>query len=87
MENSVDLESLENSDVVCAKLINPLEALNLPVYNLNEIEKERVSHGMPISNDRFENLHVVILVYGGRIYAIGIIKDNQILVKKVFEVL
>ncbi len=87
VENSVNLEELEDINDVCNNLINPLDVLNLPVYNLNDIEKERVSHGMPLANNKFENLHVVILVYGGRIYAIGIIKDNQILVKKVFEVL
>ncbi len=87
VENSVNLEESEDINDVCNNLINPLDVLNLPVYNLNDIEKERVSHGMPLANNKFENLHVVILVYGGRIYAIGIIKDNQILVKKVFEVL
>ncbi len=87
VENSVNLEELEDINDVCNNLINPLDVLNLPVYNLNDIEKEQVSHGMPLANNKFENLHVVILVYGGRIYAIGIIKDNQILVKKVFEVL
>ena len=30
---------------------------------------------------------IVFLIYSGKIYAIGMVKDNKIFVKKVFEVL
>ena len=68
-------------------LVNPLDVLSLPKVELNDIEKERVNHGMAIYNRGFKNSDIVILVYGGRIHAIGMVKENQILVKKVFEVL
>ncbi len=76
----------ENSDVM-TNLVNPLDVLSLPKVELNDIEKERVNHGMAIYNRGFKNSDIVILVYGGRIHAIGMVKENQILVKKVFEVL
>ena len=42
---------------------------------------------MAIYNKGLKNSDVVILVYGGRIHAIGMVEENKILVKKVFEVL
>ena len=86
-ETSTPLEYFKEFSDVENKLINPLDVLPLPQVKLNDIEKERVNHGMPIYNRGFKNSDIVILVYGGRIHAIGMVKDNQILVKKVFEVL
>lgn len=86
-ETSTSLEYFKEFSDVENKLINPLDVLPLPQVKLNDIEKERVNHGMPIYNRGFKNSDIVILVYGGRIHAIGMVKDNQILVKKVFEVL
>ncbi len=86
-ENSTPLEDFKELPDVENKMINPLDVLPLPQVKLNDIEKERVNHGMPIYNKGFKNSDIVILVYGGRIHAIGMVKDNQILVKKVFEVL
>ena len=86
-ENSTPLEDFKEFSDVENKLINPLDVLPLPQVKLNDIENERVNHGMPIYNSGFKNSDIVILVYGGRIHAIGMVKDNQILVKKVFEVL
>lgn len=86
-ENSTPLEDFKEFSDVENKLINPLDVLPLPQVKLNDVEKERVNHGMPIYNRGFKNSDIVILVYGGRIHAIGMVKDNQILVKKVFEVL
>lgn len=86
-ETSTSLEYFKEFSDVENKLINPLDVLPLQQVKLNDIEKERVNHGMPIYNRGFKNSDIVILVYGGRIHAIGMVKDNQILVKKVFEVL
>lgn len=86
-EHSIPLENFGEVSDVRNKLINPIDVLPLSKVELNDIEKERVNHGMAIYNRGFKNSDVVILVYGGRIHAIGMVKDNQILVKKVFEVL
>lgn len=86
-EHSIPLENFGEVSDVRNKLINPIDVLPLSKVELNDVEKERVNHGMAIYNRGFKNSDVVILVYGGRIHAIGMVKDNQILVKKVFEVL
>lgn len=86
-EYSIPLENFSEISDVMANLVNPLDVLSLPKVELNDIEKERVNHGMAIYNKGFKNSDIVILVYGGRIHAIGMVKENQILVKKVFEVL
>ena len=81
---AINLDEFETlSDVECS-LINPLEVMNLPQYLLNDKERERVSHGMSLNNKNFKNSDIVFLVYGGKIYAIGKVEDNRILVKKVF---
>lgn len=86
-EYSIPLENFSEISDVMTNLVNPLDVLSLPMVILNDIEKERVNHGMAIYNKGFKNSDIVILVYGGRIHAIGMVKENQILVKKVFEVL
>lgn len=86
-EYSIPLEKFSEISDVMTNLVNPLDVLSLPKVELNDIEKERVNHGMAIYNKGFKNSDIVILVYGGRIHAIGMVKENQILVKKVFEVL
>lgn len=86
-EYSIPLENFNEISDVMTNLVNPLDVLSLPKVELNDIEKERVNHGMAIYNKGFKNSDIVILVYGGRIHAIGMVKENQILVKKVFEVL
>lgn len=87
VNTSVNLDALETFEDVKNHLINPLDVLDLPKYELNESEKEKVSHGMPLQNKNFGDSDIVFLVYGGKIYAVGLVKDNKILVKKVFEVL
>lgn len=86
-EHSIPLENFGEFSDVRNKLVNPIDVLPLSKVELNDVEKERVNHGMAIYNRGFKNSDVVILVYGGRIHAIGMVEDNQILVKKVFEVL
>ena len=36
------------------------------------------------NNNTGENLSIVILIYGGKIYAVGEVEQNKVLVKKVF---
>lgn len=85
IENSVPLENLKTKDEVINKLIMPSDILDLPVIELSEEERERVSHGMSIANPLPDkNLHIVILIYSGKIYAVGQVELNKIIVKKVF---
>lgn len=86
-KNSTKLEDIKTLENVENLLINPVEVLDYPKINLTDIEKEKVSHGMSIANNSGQNSGVVILVYGGKIYAIGIAQESKISIKKVFEVL
>ena len=87
VNSAIKLEDLTEVSQIIENLINPLDMLNIPIHNLSENERERVSHGMSICNSDFPDSDIVILSYGGRIYAIGKVEQNKILVKKVFEVL
>lgn len=85
IRTSVKLEEIKTIEDVDKNLINPLDVLSQMKYQLNEEEKERIIHGMPIKN-RFKNYEkVVFFVYGGRMYGIGYVEENIIKVKKVFE--
>ena len=87
VNTAIKLEDLTEVSQIVENLINPLDMLNIPIHNLSENERVRVSHGMSICNSDFPDSDIVILSYGGRIYAIGKVEQNKILVKKVFEVL
>lgn len=87
VNTAIKLEDLTEVSQIVENLINPLDMLNIPIHNLSENEREKVSHGMSICNSDFPDSDIVILSYGGRIYAIGKVEQNKILVKKVFEVL
>ena len=87
VNTTIKLEDLTEVSQIVENLINPLDMFNIPIHNLSENEREKVSHGMSICNSDFPDSDIVILSYGGRIYAIGKVEQNKILVKKVFEVL
>ena len=87
IEQAINLDDLSDMGKVIENLINPVEVLNYPVYNLSDIEKERVSHGGFLQNKCYKTSNIVIFVYGGKIYAIGMVDNEKILVKKVFEVI
>lgn len=87
VNTAIKLEDLTEVSQIVENLINPLDMLSIPIHNLSENEREKVSHGMSICNSDFPDSDIVILSYGGRIYAIGKVEQNKILVKKVFEVL
>ena len=87
VENTVNLEDLSEKDLVCKHLINPLDVLNYPTQELSDSDRQRVSHGMSITNRGFNDSDIVFLLKSGKIYAIGKVEQDKVLVKKVFEVL
>ncbi len=94
IENSIHLEDIKSLKDVEKILINPLDVVPLPKYQLNEEEKEKVSHGMSINYRgdyaNISNIYlppIVFLVCGDKIHAIGMVNEDKIVVKKVFEVL
>lgn len=86
-ENSTRLEDIQTKEDVEKLLVNPIDVLDYPRRVLTDLEREKVSHGMSIPNNTGINSDIVILVYGGKIYAVGITDTDKISTKKVFEVL
>lgn len=82
IENSIKLENIDNFDKVKLNLINPLEFLDYPKYELNEKEREAVSHGNSIKTEG-EN-GIVILISNDEIIAVAENIDGWTRCKKVF---
>ena len=82
VENSIKLEDLATAEDVSKNLINPLEKLNYPVYELSEAECEKVSHGMTLK--AFLEDGIYILTYQGRLTAVAESSDSLIKCLKVF---
>lgn len=96
IDNCVKLENIKTEADVQDRLINPIDVLPQPKYFLNDEEKLRVSHGMPIKylNNRstvqpfnHSTCNIVFLIYSGKIVAVGMKDNNEIKIKKVLEVL
>ena len=97
IEKSIYLEDIKSIEDIENNLINPLDVVPIAQYQLNETEKEKVSHGMsifinphptPLPSLRARaNQEIVFLVCGDKIHAIGMVTEDKIVVKKVFEVL
>lgn len=85
--NSISLDTIKNSEDISSLLINPIDILSFPKYQLNDVEKDRVLHGMCIYPKEKLFSDVVILLYSDKMYAVGKFDENKILVKKVFEVI
>lgn len=86
-ENSTKLEDIQTKEDVENLLVNPIDVLDYPQRVLTDLEREKVSHGMSIPNNTGINSDIVILVYGGKMYAVGIADTDKISTKKVLEVL
>ena len=82
VENSIKLDSIETIEQAKTNLISPLECLNLPVYEVSESEKEKVSHGMKINANL--NDGKAILTYQNNLIAVVEVKQNQAKTLKVF---
>lgn len=87
VDGAINLDDLSDKDLVCKHLINPLEVLSYPTQELSDSDRQRVSHGMSITNRGFNDSDIVFLLKSGKIYAIGKVEQDKVLVKKVFEVL
>lgn len=87
VDKSIPLDKFVEIEDVFSNLINPIDVMNYPQYELNDRAKERVSHGMFLYNEKFRDDDIVFLIYSGKIYAIGRVEQDKILIKKVFEVL
>ena len=77
---------LKNSNSLDEDLIqiNPIEALLIPVYELNDAEYQKIKNGNAISNSRTIESEDILLTKDNKLVSIAKIIDNQIKPKKVF---
>ena len=84
VENCIKLEDIKTQEDVSNNLIDPLQVLSLPKYELNDIENEKVSHGQQLLNKSMKSVDFLILVYNNRIKAVATANEKFIKVIKVF---
>lgn len=82
IEDSIKLEYLQSMEDVEKSLAYPLKYLSYPIYELNEVEKEKVSHGnaIPINKE----CDIFILVYQNKIVAVAKNENKKARILKVF---
>lgn len=79
---------IENSNSLDNKLneINPIEALNLPTFELNEAQLERIKNGNFIEISKKNDSEIILLTKNNKLVSIANIQDNLIKPKKFFGV-
>lgn len=82
VNEAIELNSLDTIEQVEKNLIYPLEYLNYPKYELNETEKEKVSHGMSITIE-FPN-GKILLTENNKLIAVANIENKKAKIAKVF---
>ena len=82
IDKSLYLEELDSIENIQKNLINPIEYLNYPKIELNNIQKEKISHGNPIEIQAQNGIH--ILTQNNKILAVSNIQDRQAKALKVF---
>ena len=82
VNEAIKLDTLETVEQVRQNLIYPLEYLNYPKYELNKIEKEKVSHGMGLEITAQDG--VVVLTHQNEFIAVAKVENNKAKMQKVF---
>ena len=82
IEEALPIEKLNTKESVEKFLINPLSKFNYPQYELSEVEKDKVSHGMSIKINIKDGF--TILKFKDNIAAIALVKNNLANICKVF---
>lgn len=82
VEESIQL----NTEKIQEHLQNPINALSLPIIQVNDSQHVQISHGNPINitNNKIKSGDFLILFYNNAIDAIGIFDGEKVKVKKVF---
>ena len=82
ISEAIRLDTLEVKEQVEENLIYPLEYLDYPKYELNESEKEKVSHGMGININLEDG--ITLLTSNGELSAVANIENKKAKISKVF---
>ena len=83
LERSISLDDLKTKEDVKNNLIYPLEYLDYPRYELNEEERNKISHGISIKIHSHEGEYI-ILTHGGKIAAVTQVQGGKSVLAKVF---
>ena len=84
VNNSIKLEELDTKEKVERNLIDPINYLDYPKYELNDNELEKVSHGMPIKPVQSIPNGTVILTKSEKLISVGEHLSGLIKCSKVF---
>lgn len=82
INDAIKLDTLETKEQVEKNLIYPLEYLNYPKYELNDSEKEKVSHGMGVNVDLEDG--IALLIQQNKLIAVANIENKKAKISKVF---
>lgn len=85
IKNAIPLDGIKSVEDIEKSLINPLDLINLPKFELSEQENKKVLMGQFIhSHNKFIGTDLLVLIYNNKIVAIAQVNENLIKVKKVF---
>lgn len=82
LEGSVNLDNLNNAEDVERKLLYPLDGLNYPCYELTNLERDKISHGMAIMTNEEDGIY--LLTFEGNLVAVGSNDSGKMKCLKVF---
>ena len=82
LKSSIKLEEIENIEKVQNELINPLEYLIYPKFELTEKEKIKVSNGMSVDVDSKDGR--IVLTYNKELVAVADVYGKKAKMLKVF---
>lgn len=87
LKSSIKLEELNTPKDVIAHLLNPADYIDIPKQELNDVEYNRIIHGMNIYNRTDASQGNVMLVKNKTLISISEISDNGLKPKKVLQVI
>ena len=86
VNDAIPLEKIETPEFVEKSLLNPLNYLPQQKQELNEVEYNRVLHGLPVYNRTKNQLgDIILLTKNDELLAISTVVENGLKVKKVLH--
>lgn len=82
VEDAIPLDDLKTALDVENKLLNPLDYISFPKYELTLAEREKVSHGMSFDSDLQNGF--VVLTFAGELAGVAEVENGRVKCKKVF---
>lgn len=83
VDNTTNLDDIKTIQDAKKNILNPTEYLSQPTQDLNDIEYERISHGMPIYNRINASDGTVMLLKDRTLIAISEVAESELKPRKV----